>query len=37
MTYIAPAQIERLVERLYQTPPGMIETVKPSFPISADA
>jgi tripartite-type tricarboxylate transporter receptor subunit TctC len=32
MTYIAPAQIERLIENLYETPPRMIQTVKQLVP-----
>ena len=32
MTYHSPAQLERLVENLYQTPPALIETVKKLVP-----
>jgi tripartite-type tricarboxylate transporter receptor subunit TctC len=32
MTYIAPAQIERLVDNLYQTPPAMLDTVNKLVP-----
>ena len=32
MTYIAPAQIERLVDNLYRTPPALIDTVKMLVP-----
>jgi hypothetical protein len=32
MTYTPPDRLEQLVEKLYQTPPGVIETVKALLP-----
>jgi hypothetical protein len=32
MTYTPPDHLEQLVEKLYQTPPAVIETVKALLP-----
>jgi hypothetical protein len=32
MTYTPPQRLEQLVAKLYQTPPGVVETVKALLP-----